>query len=429
MQATLIRSDAAHQKKHSAPEVTALPSSSPAAKSAGRGFKWGRLVRWIFGVAILAEAGWLVAPTILFRTSVRATITAPLLVVRISKEGEVHGTPPVVGTSVTAGQRLFELQVSIPDRRPSERIRGEIESIRRTSSALTDQIARLDEVKAALCRHFIEYRDARIAQAEKQAAEQAARVNAAASRLKTAESEDRMQRRLSSKGASADVELVRAENALVEARNELEVARHAAARQQLQLEAARKGFFVGESDGGQDRVASKQRADEIEIQQAGLRARLGELDGQRFELESRLDSEERYLAGNRVQVVAPISGVVWSSPLAAGSRVSPGSTALEIVNPTRLSIEATFRDADAERIHPGVPVKVRLLGSSRILDGHVVRMADLGAIDLERIGGGDRDAVSPGTFRAVIKLDEQPTGGHSESYDSIGGSAIVWTAR
>jgi hypothetical protein len=46
-------------------------------------------------------------------------------------------------------------------------------------------------------------------------------------------------------------------SALAEARNELEVARHVAARQVLELDAARKGIFVGETDGGQDRVASR----------------------------------------------------------------------------------------------------------------------------------------------------------------------------
>ena len=268
---------------------------------------------------------------------------------------------------MTAGQELFELQMAMPDHRPSERIRGEIESIRRTASSLSTQIAQMDEVKAELGKHFSDYRDARTAQAEKQAAEEAAHVNAAESRLKTAEFEVLVQKRLAAKGAASSIESARAENALVQARNDLEVARHAAARQNLQLDAARKGIFVGEADGGQDRVASKQRCDEIEIQQAGLRARLGELDGRLFELEARLASEEKYLSATRLPIVAPISGVVWSSPLVPGSEVSPNSTALEIVDPARLTIEAVFRDADAERIRPGASVKVRLFGSAQIL--------------------------------------------------------------
>ena len=146
---------------------------------------------------MLAVAGWLAVPTILFRTSVRATVTAPLVDVRIPLQGLVCGTPPLVGTTVTAGEKLFEVQAAAPDRRPSERIRGEIESIRRNAAALRAQIVELDKLKITLNMHFDEYKSARIAQAEKHVAEQEARVNETASRLKTADFEHRMHMRLS----------------------------------------------------------------------------------------------------------------------------------------------------------------------------------------------------------------------------------------
>jgi multidrug resistance efflux pump len=403
--------------------------SSPAVVAEKRGRPWSRLVRWIVGGAMLAEAAWLLAPTVLYRTSVRATITAPLVAVRVHQEGVVVGTPPVVGTPVTAGQTLFEIQTAGTDRRPSERIRAEIDSIRRTADALKTQIAEMDELKAALGRHFDAYRDARIAQDEKQLAEQQARVDVADARHRSAEFELGVQTRLGNRGASSGIELSRAENTLVETRHELEQARHAELRQRLQLEAARKGIFVGEADGGQDRVASRQRCDEIVLQQAGLRARLGELDGRLRELHARLDSEERYLAGTRRPIVAPIGGVVWSSSLTPGAEVSAGSTAMEIVDPGRSHIEAFFKEADAERIRPGVPVLARLLGSTRILRGRVARVADPGAVDQGTVAGAVRDAAPPRTFRVIVELDEPPAGGGKEGTASVGRAVVVWTPR
>jgi multidrug resistance efflux pump len=238
-----------------------------------------------------------------------------------------------------------------------------------------------------------------------------------------------MQRRLSSRGIASQAELARAENALVEARNELEVARQARDRHELQLDAARKGLFVGEADGGQDRVASRQRIDEIEIQQAGLRARLGELDGRLHELDTRLVSEEHYLAESRVPVVAPIGGVVWASSVADGGEVAPGETALVIADPSRLTIEAIFKETDAERVRPGEPVRARLLGSSRVLRGRVVRVAPGGAIDQETIGVVARDPAQPGTFRAIVTLDEPPAGADAGDRSDIGRSAVVWASR
>ena len=300
---TQIRIDGARPTRVSSPDVTALQPSRPTAVTKNER-KWrSRLTRWTMGGILLAAAGWLVVPSIMFRTSVRATVTAPLVDVRIPLQGVVCGSPPLVGTRVSAGEKLFEVQAAAPDRRPSEHIRGEIESIRRNATALKAQIVDLDKLKETLNVHFEEYKDARIAQAEKLVAEQDARVNETASRLKTAEFEHRMHTRLHSKGGSSEFELARAEFALEGVRNELEVARQATARLQHQLAAAHKGFFVGESDGGQERVASKQRVDEIEIQQAGLRAKLGELEGKLNELNLRLESEDQYLASHQMHSV------------------------------------------------------------------------------------------------------------------------------
>ena len=194
------------------------------------------------------------------------------------------------------GEKLFDVQAAAPDRRPSERLRGECESIRRSAAALRAQIVEMDKLKVMLNTHFEEYRNARIVQAEKLVAEQESRVKETASRLKTAEFEQRLHRRLHGKGNSSEFDLARSEYALEGVGNQLELARQASARLQLQLTAARKGLFVGESDGGQERVASRQRVDEIEIQQAGLRARLGELEGKLDELNVQLKSEDEYLA-------------------------------------------------------------------------------------------------------------------------------------
>jgi multidrug resistance efflux pump len=429
MEETRIRIDGPRTNGVPAPKDAASRASiSPAGPETSHG-RWYRAIRWLIGGAMLAAAGWLVAPTILFRTSVRATVTAPMVAVGVPQPGVVRGTPPVVGSSVVAGQSLFEVETAAMDQRPSERIRGEIESIRRTALALGAEIAELDRLKVALSRHFTEYRDARVAVAEKEAAEEIARVNASAARLKTADGERRLHRRLSGRGVGSSVELARAENTFLEACHELEIAREAAAGRQLQLDAARRGFFVGEADGGQDRVASRQRCDELEIQQAGLRARLSELDAQLEERQAQLASEERYLAGRRLSIVAPISGFVWSSTVVSGSEAVPGVTVLEIVDPAGSRIDAIFREVDAERVRPGAVVRARLLGSPRIFSGRVVRLAGPGAIDSGTVGDSSGAAVSPGMFRAIIDLDEQPAGGDPKNRYHVGRPATVWTYR
>lgn len=378
---------------------------------------------------MLAEAAYLVLPAVLYRTSVRASVTAPLAVVRVYSPGVVVGTPPEVGDLVSPGQTLFEVQEASPDLRPSERIRAERDSIRLAADAIRGQIAELDALKAELQAHFDAYRDARVAQAERELAEQRARVAAAESGLEEAKYECQVRGKLASRGAFSDVERARAELARDRAEDELEVARQAEERHRLQLEVAREGLFVGVADGGQDRVSSLQRRDEIELQQAGLRARLGELDGKLAALEGTLKAEQDHLADDRHEVVSPIGGQVWSSSLSPGVEVQLGETALEVVDPDRLGIEAFFKEADAARIRPGTAVEARLVGSSRILPGRVVRVTDPRATDPRKVGGTDPDSAPPGTFRAVVELEVQPDPGDLADRHHVGVPAIVWVRR
>ena len=430
MKETQLRIDAPQAAKASFSSDMVVQAPKPVVATKKEG-KWrSRLIRWTIGGLLLAFSGWMGATSILFRTSVRATVTAPVVAVRVPMQGLIRGTPPSVGTTVTVGEMLFEVQAAAPDHRPAERIRGECESTRRSAAALRAQICEMDKIKATLNAHFEEYRTARIAQAEKLVAEQDAHVNETASRLKTAEFEQHLHKRLSSRGGSSGFDLARTEYALEGVRNQLEVARQKAGRLQLQLAAARKGLFVGESDGGQERVASRQRVDEIEIQQAGLRARLGELEGKLDELNAQLKSEDEYLDSHQsLSIVAPISGVIWSSTLVPGSEVTLGSMALEILDPVRLTIEATFNKADSERVCPGERVQARLIGSSQILSGQVIRVVGSGKIDHEPVGMAAGVPMSADTFLATIKLNEQPAGGNPANQYYVGQSAVVWMPR
>ncbi|WP_145277167.1 HlyD family secretion protein [Tautonia plasticadhaerens] len=415
--------------RESSPPKAISPASAPSPSAPPRGRGWSRLLRWSIGGAMLAEAAYLVLPSVLYRTSVQASVTAPLATVRVYQPGVVVGTPPEVGDPVSPGQTLFEVREGSPDLRPSGQIEAERESVRLAADALRAQLDELDALKATLGTHFDAYREARIGRAETLLAEQDSQVAAAESRLEEAEFECRVHGQLASRAASSDVERARAGLALAVARDELEVARQARERQRLQLDAARRGLFVGEADGGQDRVASLQRCDEIMLQQAGLRARLGELDGRLVELGARLDAEREHLADGRHEVVSPIGGLVWSSSLATGVEVEPGATAVEVVDPALLGIEAFFKEADAGRVRPGTAVEARLVGSTRILPGRVVRVSDPRAIDPRRIGGAERDSVPPGTFRAVVELEVQPESGDLADRHHIGVPAIVWVRR
>ncbi len=157
---------------------------------------------------------------------------------------------------------------------------------------------------------------------------------------------------------------------------------------------------------------------------------MGELEARRDELNARLDSEAQYSANHqRVSVSAPVGGVVWSSTVTESSEVSPGSTALEILDPSKLVVEASFNKRDVDQIRPGVRVHARLVGSSQILSGRVVQVIGSGASEPPATGFVARVPANLEAFRAIIHLDRQPAGGTAANYYHAGRSAVVWAAR
>ncbi len=209
-----------------------------------------RLVRITIGGMLIAAAVWFTAGSILYRTSVHATITAPLAAVRIPTEGLVYGAPPMVGEKVSAGEQLFEVQPASADARPLERLRAESASLGRTINALAAQIKELDAIEGSLKAHFGEYRKLRVEHARRLTAEHDALVDSAASRLKSAELELYSQKLLHQKGSVSPLDLAKSEHASQRARHELEAARQGELVPKYSSTPPRKGFSLEKATAG-----------------------------------------------------------------------------------------------------------------------------------------------------------------------------------
>jgi multidrug resistance efflux pump len=388
-----------------------------------------RLIRWGVGLALLTTAAWVGIPLVLHRSSIQATVTAPLVAVRVPQSGVVQGTPPAVGDAVCAGQSLFTVEPAAVDRRPAKQLQAEIESSRRTADAVAAQIAELEALRGRLLEQGDAYQQARITQAERLAAEQQAVLAAAEARLRTAEYEHELQINLARWHAVPVADLVRAKNYLDAARHDVVAQKQAADRLQEQLVAARRGQFVGAGDGTQDLSPSRQRLDELTMQLAALRARLAELEARLGELTARLASELQHLAGQATTVAAPVAGVVWSSHVVRGNEINPSTVALEIVDTSRLVVEALFSQSHADAVRPGAAVQVRLLGSDEVLTGRIVRVLGASSVEPGTSSQAARVPATAGTFRAVIELDQQPGGGTPGNQFHVGRPAVVWLPR
>jgi multidrug resistance efflux pump len=77
----------------------------------------------------------------------------------------------------------------------------------------------------------------------------------------------------------------------------------------------------------------------------------------------------------RTRVVAPLDGRLSDLGLRPGNYVSPGKPVVALVDTGSLRIEGYFEETKLPQVHVGQKAKVRLMGESRVLDGHVTSIA------------------------------------------------------
>jgi multidrug resistance efflux pump len=82
---------------------------------------------------------------------------------------------------------------------------------------------------------------------------------------------------------------------------------------------------------------------------------------------------------SREELTAPVDGVVWRSWVAPGAAVVHGAPLLEVIDCSRIYVEATTRERFFEVLTPGQQVRVRLEGSDRDIPGAIRAIVGPGA--------------------------------------------------
>ena len=112
-------------------------------------------------------------------------------------------------------------------------------------------------------------------------------------------------------------------------------------------------------------------------------------------------SEKRHAALDKqaaalqsMTVNAPFDGVVWAAPAQDGAFVQPHETALQLIDPKQVWVDAYLPERHAGKFSVGMPVTVRLLDDQRQLQGRVESVRG----GVGRVPVGNSGAVAPGEF-------------------------------
>jgi multidrug resistance efflux pump len=330
-----------------------------------------RWMRVLVGVLLLSAAILAVLPSFTGYTSLDGTVNARFAVVSAPIEGVVSDTPPKVGTALAEDTSVFFINNGRIARTAEAQLDADLGASKEKLLALEMQAKDLSALKADLVGRLKEYQQASITSIQQEIVIRQQRIATAQANKISAEADLSRKQTLGATGVVAGSSVEQARAASVGATSEQNIAKAELERLQRQLDALKRGTFVGE--GRNDVPYSQQRTDEVAIQLANVgaqirieQARIQQLSRQLLLERSRNDR----LSFASVQV--PFKGVIWRNNVVAGSNVLVGNELLRLLDCRDLFVDILVDEVNYDEIKPGDPADVRLLGTSQIIGGHVV---------------------------------------------------------
>jgi multidrug resistance efflux pump len=405
------------------PRTDALPAPSsssrtPATGSRGLAVSRNRLVRIVLGICLLAAAGAIYVPDILFATSSEAIVNARIVTLAAPIDGRAIEAPPPEGTVVAAAAPLLTIENPTVDRSRLQdlestrtKTRADLTGVKRLAATLTTQLGTLDN-------QMVAYQAATVSRLQLAARESEAEAMAARATAAEARADLERKRLLGAKEYVSRAVLDRAEQAAVRAEADSERAELAARRTAQELDAAQRRIYVAHDRN--DVPYSQQRTDELLVriaeasaQEATLSARLTQLDEQVAEETARAAS----LA--HAEVRAPMPGVVWRPLVAAGSTVARDAELMTLIDCSNLYVTASFSARHFDDLRPGGHTIVRLLSSDARYAGTVVDVRAMQRSAAEERFAAPLPKLDGSQILAIIRLDEPKTLA-SEKYCNVG---------
>ena len=167
-----------------------------------------------------------------------------------------------------------------------------------------------------------------------------------------------------------------------------------ASRVTQELEAVRSSSFAGLADARNDVPYSEQRAHDIILRQQETTAHIQEYTARLRQVRKQLQlEEERVRRNRRYQLRAPIDGIVWRQPVAAGTAITRQTELLQLLDTSDVFVDVLLDERYFGDIQPGDRVVIKWIGSHAKVAGFVREV-------LGQVAVGENSALVAETLRA-----------------------------
>lgn len=362
------------------PPLTPQPAAPPAPMRQARKFRpSGRIIKSLLALAVVIALAWVPVQRLLTTTSAQATVNARLINLRAPIDGRVTFLARLaVGTLVKPGEPLLRVTNVRAERQRLDDLRSMESDLTSEISTQRKRLTQLHDIRADAKLQRDAFQSGRVRQLEARQAELEAELKAAQAHHEDAIKSFERSKDLKARGYQTTATLLHAERDFKVSANQVDAANKRLDANKVELEAARKGLFVGDSYN--DLPRSAQRLDELNQQIADLTSKLEERSTRLEHVTKELASERaQFSKRSVVEVDATVRGRVWEALTADGEEVRSGQDLLRVLDCGGAVVTATVSEAVYNRLWIGQPVQFQMRGDSRRYDGSVAALTGLAA--------------------------------------------------
>jgi multidrug resistance efflux pump len=389
--------------KEADPSELDAPASAPSPKQRGILARLGwRAFKSALGLGIVVIAGVGPLQRLLEISSVEAVVNARLVSLRAPIEGKIEGAEllPTIGATAPKGQPMLRISNSRADRARLDDLQRLVDQAEAERPVIAKRLLRLKEIHEQILKQARAFQAGRVRELEERILD----VKAQASATEAAESEAASTltrtKALAASGYQTPVAVERAERDAKVAAQTQRSLNHRLFAIEVELEAARRGEYVGDSYN--DRPSSLQHADDLSIHVAETESELNAHDQRLVKLHAALDAEtSRYSELSSVVLSSPTEALVWEVLVSPGEEVRKGQDLLRLLDCSGAIVSVTVRESVFNRLRLGDKAQFRFSGETRKYNGTIVRMSGSAAppdnLAIQPSGlssGGYRIAVS-----------------------------------
>jgi multidrug resistance efflux pump len=365
-----------------------------------------------------------ILPGVTGHTSLDGTVNARFAVLSAPIEGTVLQTPPKVGTPLQAGAHLIGIRNERVNRAVAASLDAELETIRKRVAALDSQRQQLGRLRNDLDERLKEFQTATLFNLDQAIATVRLRMTINEAQQLATNSEFQRRQTLGANGVVAGSQVEQARAAQAVSTGEGQVARTELNRLLQQIEAVKRGIYVG--DGRSDVPYSRQRMDEVTIQLADVDARLKENEARAEQIEKQLAEElDRIKRLEGTVITMPFEGVLWRNNVVVGTNVVVGHELIRVLDCRDLFVDILVSEVDSDEITPGRDAEVRLLGRGDVLAGKVLSVRGTAAVVEESILAATPPQSRGRSARIRVSLQKSDLEKDYENFCQVGRSVQV----